>query len=67
MLGYLVPALTIVTPEPVTLALPVTVRPPPSMMYRPGFSVRPALPERDGTVNPVVQGQRLLPLKLIEP
>ena len=30
--GYLLPALTIVTPEPVTLALPETEKPPPSMM-----------------------------------
>ena len=30
--GYLLPALKIVTPEPVTLALPETEKPPPSMM-----------------------------------
>jgi hypothetical protein len=33
------------TPNPLMLALPVTVSPPPSIMYVPGLSVRFAFPE----------------------
>ena len=34
---------TSVTPVPFTIAPPLTVKPPPSMMYSPGFNVRTAL------------------------